>query len=292
MEAEVGPLTGAFAILIYDPFRRGRNSLPGKPRKRRRRGPPQFAGQPKKQWPFPINMIFNVKAFYAVFIVVMIVSMASVGLVSSSSGSNTAKPSPIDITNTPVISAAPVNFASPAPVIDATKAYLAAVKTNAGDIEITLATDTPQTVNSFAFLAAKRFFDGAAFFYIDHDYWAQTGDPDCRSDSKATCTGTRDAGYKLPAEDGALKHVKWSVVAPQVQGGADQVSGGQFRILFATDERLDGKETVFGTVTKGQEILEQHADFLLCTALTQTTPDCVKDLSGALVIESVVVAPK
>jgi len=237
-------------------------------------------------------MIFNVKAFYAVFIVVMIVSMASVGLVSQSSGNNTVKPSPIDITATPVISAAPVNFASPAPVIDGTQPFVATLKTNKGDIEITLATDTPLAVNSFAFLAAKRFFDGAGFFYIDHDFWAQVGDPDCRTDSKATCTGTRDAGYKLPVENGALKHVKWSVVAPEVQGGGNQVSGGQFRILFTTDERLDGRETVLGTVTKGQEILEQQANFLLCTALTQTTPDCAKDLSTALVIESVLVEPK
>ena len=237
-------------------------------------------------------MIFNVKAFYAVFIVVMIVSMASVGLVSQNSGNNTVKPSPIDITATPVISAAPVNFASPAPVIDGNQPYVATLKTNKGDIEITLATDTPQAVNSFYFLQAKRFYDGAAFFYVDHDFWAQAGDPDCRTDSKATCTGTRDAGYRLPVETGALKHVKWSVVAPEVQGGGNQVSGGQFRILFTADERLDGRETVFGTVTRGQEILEQQSNFLLCTALTQTTPDCAKDLSAALVIESVLVEPK
>jgi len=237
-------------------------------------------------------MIFNVKAFYAVFIIVMIASMASVGLVSQTSGSNITRPSPIDITATPVISAAPVTFASPAPVIDAGQPYVATLTTNEGVIEITLATDTSQAVNSFAFLAAKRFYDGAAFFYIDHDFWAQAGDPDCRADSKATCTGTRDAGYKLPIEKGALKHVKWSVVAPEVQGGADQVSGGQFRILFTTDERLDGRETVFGTVTKGQDILEQQADLLLCTALTQATTDCTKDLSSALIIESVLVTPK
>jgi cyclophilin family peptidyl-prolyl cis-trans isomerase len=226
--------------------------LPGKPRKRRRRGPPQYASQPARKWPFPLNYIFNVKAFYALFIIVMIASMASVGLVSSQGNNSNPKPSPFDITATPVISAAPVSFASPAPVIDATKAYVATIKTNEGDIEIALATDAPQAVNSFAFLAAKEFFNGAAFFYMDHDYWAQAGDPDCRADSKATCTGTRDAGYKLPVENAAGKHVKGAIVAPQVQGGDNLVSGGQFRILFATDERLDGDETVFGTVTKGQ----------------------------------------
>jgi cyclophilin family peptidyl-prolyl cis-trans isomerase len=222
----------------------------------------------------------------------MIASMASIGLVSNSGSGNTAHPSPFDITPTPAFTSAPVNFASPAPVIDASKPYIATLKTDRGDIEITLSTDAPQAVNSFAFLAAKKFYDGAAFFYVDHSYWAQAGDPDCRTDSKSTCTGTRDAGYKLPNEIGGTKHVKYAVVAPSVQGGANQVSGGQFRILLADDPRLDGQETVFGMVTKGQDILDKQPDLLLCTALTQATDNCSKVLTDALIINSVTVAPK
>ncbi|MEO8457499.1 MAG: peptidylprolyl isomerase [Chloroflexota bacterium] len=220
----------------------------------------------------------------------MIVSMAAVGLSRNSSSGNVAPPSPIDVTETPVISAAPINFASPAQVIDGTKPYVATVKTNKGDITITLATDTPETVNSFKFLAAKGFYNDAAFFYVDHAYWAQAGDPDCRADSKTTCTGSNDGGYKLPIEGTALKHVKFAVVAPVVQGG-EQVSGGQFRILFADDSRLDGKETVFGTVTGGQDVLQNAADFRLCTALTQAVPNCDTDIANTVIIQSVTVAP-
>src|SRR5262249_50725194 len=151
---------------------------------------------PARKWPFPLNYLFNIKAFYAIFIIVMIASMASVGLVSQNGSNNTVKPSPIDITATPVISAAPITFASPAPVADPAVTYVATLHTNKGEIEITLDSKAAQAVNSFVFLARKQFYDGASFFYIDHNYWAQAGDPDCRTDSKATCTGTRDSGYK------------------------------------------------------------------------------------------------
>lgn len=245
----------------------------------------------KTRLPFPVNLLFNVKSFYVIFIVVMIASMASVGLATSSSGTKPPPPPIIDITNTPAATSQAKVFASPAPVIDGTKPYNATFKTNKGDIVVKLATDTPDTVNSLAFLAAKNFYDGQAFFYLDHEYWAQVGDPACNPDLEQVCTGTSDAGYKLPLEAGTLKHVKWAVVAPSVQGTADEVSGGQFRILFAEDSRLDGTETVFGTVIEGQSILENAATLHLCTALTQQEAGCAKDFTDAIIIEDVTVEP-
>jgi cyclophilin family peptidyl-prolyl cis-trans isomerase len=264
--------------------------LPTKPRKRRRRGPVEFQGERKTKLPFPINLIFNVKAFYFLFIIVMIVSMAAVGLGVTQGSQNPAPPPIIDITPTPQVSAPAKIFASTAPVIDGSQPYVATLKTNKGDISIKLATDTPQTVNSFAFLAAKGYYDNSAFFYIDHQYWAQGGDSGCLSDGTTTCTGTGDAGYKIPVETTSAKHVKWAVVAPLIQGSQD-VSGGQFRILFTDDSRLDGTETIFGTVVAGQAILEQQPDLRLCSALTQIVTGCDKDLSSALIIQHVVVAP-
>jgi cyclophilin family peptidyl-prolyl cis-trans isomerase len=221
----------------------------------------------------------------------MIASMAAVGF--SAGQSQTPEPPPIiDVTITPAATSQAVNFASPAPVIDATKPYQATIKTNEGDIVIDLATDTPQTVNSLAFLAAKNFYDNQAFFYVDHNYVAQVGDPVCNPELQQICTGTGDAGYRVPTETGSLEHTKWNVVAPSIQGSDNEVSGGQFRILFADDHRLDGTETVFGTVVSGQDVLENAPNFLLCSALTQQSANCAKDLSGALVIEDVTVTPK
>jgi peptidyl-prolyl cis-trans isomerase B (cyclophilin B) len=264
--------------------------LANKQRKRRRRGPVVSEGPRKSKLPFPVNLIFNVKAFYFVFIVVMIVSMAAVGLGVSQGKGKITPPAKIDITPTPQASAAAKVFASPAPVIDGTQPYIATLTTNKGDIQVKLATDTPQTVNSFAFLAAKGYYDNTAFFFLDHQYWAQGGDSECILNGTTTCTGTGDAGYKVPVETTSAKHVTWAVVAPLVQGTED-VSGGQFRILFTDDSRLDGTESVFGTVTKGQDILEAQPDTRLCSALTQTVVGCDKDLSNALTIQHVVVAP-
>ncbi len=264
--------------------------MANKQRRRRRRGPVVTEGERKTKLPFPVNLIFNVKAFYFLFIIVMIVSMAAVGLGVSQGKNNVAPPENIDITPTPQASAAAKVFASPAAVIDGTKAYVATLTTNKGDIEMTLATDTPQTVNSFAFLAAKGYYDGTAFFYLDHQYWAQAGDSECVLEGVTTCTGTGDAGYKVPVETTAAKHVTWAVVAPVVQGTED-VSGGQFRILFTDDPRLDGTETVFGTVTKGMDILEAQPDLRLCSALTQAVVGCDQDLSNALIIQHVDVEP-
>ncbi len=262
--------------------------MPESKRRRRRRGP-QAEGQRKSRLPFPINLIFNVKSFYVVFIVVMIASMASVGLAQSGGGSK-PEPAPIiDITNTPEATSQAKVFASPAPVVDGTLPFVATFSTNKGEIVIELATDTPETVNSLAFLAAKNFYDGQAFFFLDQQYWAQAGDPACNPELDQICTGTGDAGYPLPVEVGSLKHVKWAVVAPSKQGSEDIVSAGQFRILFADDSRLDGTETVFGTVVEGQDILESAANFHLCTALTQEEPGCQEDFTEAILIEDVVV---
>ncbi|MEO8039235.1 MAG: hypothetical protein ABI794_10730, partial [Betaproteobacteria bacterium] len=53
-----------------------------------------------------------------------------------------------------------------------------------------------------------RFDNGSnqtAFFYVDHQYWAQGGDSECILDGITTCTGTGDAGYKVPIETTAAK---------------------------------------------------------------------------------------
>jgi cyclophilin family peptidyl-prolyl cis-trans isomerase len=219
----------------------------------------------------------------------MIASMASVGLAANSGGSNPEPPPIIDITNTPEATSQAKTFASPAPVVDGTLPFVATFTTNKGDIVVELATDTPETVNSLAFLAAKNFYDGQAFFYLDHQYWAQAGDPACNPELDQICTGTGDAGYRLPVEAGELKHVQWALVAPSVQGSEALVSAGQFRVLFADDSRLDGTETVFGTVVEGQDILEGAANFHLCTALTQEEPGCQEDFTEAVIIEDLVV---
>jgi cyclophilin family peptidyl-prolyl cis-trans isomerase len=179
-------------------------------------------------------------------------------------------------------------YSEPAQTIDGTKPHVAMIETSMGMIEVELATDAPSVVNSFAFLAGKGFYDGTAFFWVD-DYFAQAGDPTCNLDEDAICSGVGGPGYTLPREDNGATHEQWAVVALDLGAGEESVHGSQFRILRQDDTRLDGSETVFGTVTGGQEILTSLGSFLPCSVADSNT--CAEDLSSALVIEKIEVRP-
>jgi cyclophilin family peptidyl-prolyl cis-trans isomerase len=257
--------------------------------RRRRRATGDYQGQRRTKLPFPINLIFNVRAFYLFFIVIMIASMAAVGLGNFGSGSRQT----LDIEDDAVVEPTPdasLTFDAPAPTIDGTLPHVAKIKTNQGDIQVQLATDAPTAVNSFAFLAGNGFYDGTVFFFVDRDYVAQAGDPGCRPDADTVCSGTGGPGYSLKLEPNTtVKHERWAVVAPTLGTGGEDVHGSQFRILYQADPRMDGQETVFGTVIAGQEILEELDDFAPCSVVD--SPTCADSLSDALVIEDVIVEP-
>ena len=262
------------------------------PRQRRRkRGPAVYQGPRRARPPFPINLIFNVKAFYFFFIVVMIASMGAVGLGGTFGSSPSSRPPPVEEELQPEETPAVLSFDGPAPVLDATKPYVAVLQTNKGPIEIRLATDAPDFVNSFAFLAGKGFYDGMTFFYVNHSLGAQAGDPTCKAESGKVCTGVGGPGYVLPIEQTSEKHEQWAVAALSLGEGTSDVHGSQFRILFGADPRLDGKETVFGKVISGQEILQAIPDFEACSIAPAGSTTCAPDMSSALVIETVTVKP-
>src|SRR3989304_282525 len=144
-----------------------------------------YAGPPRTKLPFPINILLNQKFFYTFFIVLMSASMGAGGLVSSAGGNAPGAPDVPDVTPAPTVVNA---FSWPegaAQVIDATKPYVATIKTNKGDIKIELASDAPKAVNSFAFLVGKGFYNDTAFFYVNKDYFAQAGDRNCSPASAA-----------------------------------------------------------------------------------------------------------
>lgn len=219
----------------------------------------------------------------------MIASMAAVGLVGFGSTSSSGVPIP-DEQDLPSATPFVQTYDAPAATIDGTQPHIATIETNQGTIEIELVTDAPAAVNSFAFLAGKGFYNGTTFFWVDHEYFAQAGDPTCNVDEAAICSGVGGPGYTLPLEESSAGHDQWAVVAPAINvGGEPAVHGSQFRILYAGDERLDGSETVFGHITSGQEILEALPQMVPCTVVTSET--CTEEMSGALVIESVEVRP-
>jgi peptidylprolyl isomerase len=249
----------------------------------------EYAGPRRAKPPFPINLVFNVRAFYMFFIVVMIVSIAVVGLAPGNRGTRTSPEIEDEVVAEETPSTA-LSFEAPARTIDATKPYTATIKTDKGEVKIDLVTDAPETVNSFAFLAGSGFYNGTTFFYVSPQYWAQAGDPTCRVDGETLCSGSGGPGYSLRLENTQEGHDQWAVVAPTLGQGGEDIHGSQFRILYQPDPRLNGEETVFGRVVQGQEILEGLDELAPCSVVSREK--CDPDLSSALVIQEVIVEPR
>jgi len=225
--------------------------------------------------------------------VLMIASLAAVGLAPGLGGSSSSVPPPI-LDETPEADnplASKTFPDGPAKVIDAKDGYKAIIKTNEGTITVALSKEATEAVNNFAFLAGKGFYDNTLFFYVNPEFAAQAGDPTCDASGEHSCTGFGDPGYApLPVEKTGGKHDQWAVVAPAVVEG-EAVHPSQFRILLQPDPRLDGQETVFGHVIEGQDVLEQANSFIPCSMAQVDGCQQKLDLASALIIQDVIVEP-
>jgi peptidyl-prolyl cis-trans isomerase B (cyclophilin B) len=133
--------------------------------------------------------------------------------------------------------------------IDPNASYRVALETNRGSLELTLPPEhAPETVNNFVFLAREGFYDGTTFHRVIDGFMVQGGDP--------TGTGTGGPGYQFEDEldDNPLRHEDAGVVS-MANAGPD-TNGSQFFITLDAQPHLDGKHTVFGEVTDGQDVVE------------------------------------
>jgi cyclophilin family peptidyl-prolyl cis-trans isomerase len=131
--------------------------------------------------------------------------------------------------------------------VDPTKQYFASVKmASGGEFVIQLYPDkAPITVNSFVFLACKKFFDGVTFHRVLDKFMAQGGDP--------TGTGTGGPGYEFVNEKSDLAFNRDGVVA-MANSGPD-TNGSQFFITYGAQEFLNGDYTIFGQVVEGMDVV-------------------------------------
>ncbi|HLL87713.1 MAG TPA: peptidylprolyl isomerase [Tepidisphaeraceae bacterium] len=139
--------------------------------------------------------------------------------------------------------------AAPAMSIDPSKSYTATFDTSRGQVVCKLfAKDAPKTVNNFVFLARDKFYDGTKFHRVIPDFMVQGGDPEG--------TGRGGPGYKFGDEvgPGKPKHKKGSLSMANAGPGTN---GSQFFITHVVTDWLDGKHTVFGEVTSGQDVVDQ-----------------------------------
>ena len=136
------------------------------------------------------------------------------------------------------------------------------IKTTKGDIEAVLyATKTPMTVANYLNLASKDYYDGLTFHRVIPNFMIQGGCP--------LGTGSGGPGYKFQDEtDKSLKHTGpgvFSMANSDPRGSKAAYSndgksnGSQFFITHEATPWLDGMHTVFGKVTKGQDVVNAIA---------------------------------
>jgi peptidyl-prolyl cis-trans isomerase B (cyclophilin B) len=121
------------------------------------------------------------------------------------------------------------------------------LKTSKGPIEITIfASKTPVTAANFLNLASRGYYDGISFHRVIADFMVQGGDP--------SGTGAGGPGYTFEDEFlRDLKHSKPGILSMANRG--PRTNGSQFFITHVPTPWLDGKHTVFGEVTKGQDVV-------------------------------------
>ncbi|MFJ5262779.1 peptidylprolyl isomerase [Streptomyces sp. NPDC088387] len=153
----------------------------------------------------------------------------------------------------------------PAMSIDKSADYTMKLATTCGDIDIDLkASAAPRTVNSFAFLAGKGYFDHTNCHRLTNSgiFVLQCGDPQG--------TGMGGPGYTIPDENLKDTTLKGDVYPAGTVAMANQYNsqtkegrntgGSQFFLVYQ-DSPLPPDYTPFGTVTEaGMKVLKKISD--------------------------------
>jgi cyclophilin family peptidyl-prolyl cis-trans isomerase len=162
---------------------------------------------------------------------------------------------------------------APPMTIDPNKTYVATINTGKGSFKIALdAKDAPNTVNNFVFLARDGYYDGVSFHRVIEDFVAQTGDP--------TGTGSGGPGYTLDVENADQPFTEGTVGMAKPADASSPNNGSQFFITLTDTPTLEGRNTVFGHVTDGLDVVKE---------LTARDPQLVQDPPPGDRIESITI---
>jgi peptidyl-prolyl cis-trans isomerase B (cyclophilin B) len=146
----------------------------------------------------------------------------------------------------------PQKFSHEPKVTIARTAYTATIDTNCGTIVVRLdGKHAPHTVNSFAFLAGKHYFDNTPCHRLTTSgiYVLQCGDP--------TGTGSGGPGYTIPDEN--LKGASYPAGTLAMANTGQPHSGGSQFFFCYDDTQLPPQYTPFGKVTQGLDVLKKIA---------------------------------
>lgn len=151
----------------------------------------------------------------------------------------------------------------PAMTIDPNKSYAATFETSRGTVVCELfAKEAPRTVNNFVFLARENLYDGTVFHRVIANFMIQGGDP--------TGTGRGGPGYRFEDEFDGSPH-RHKVGSLSMANAGPNTNGSQFFITHVVTDWLDGRHTVFGHVTSGQDVVNQvqQGDQIIRVTITE-----------------------
>jgi peptidyl-prolyl cis-trans isomerase B (cyclophilin B) len=116
----------------------------------------------------------------------------------------------------------------------------------------------PYTASNFKKLVRNKFYIKTAIHRVIPGYLVQGGDPLSKKRDR-NIIGTGGPGYTLPAEI-QLKHVRGAVAMGRLPDNVNPKrlsNGSQFYICLRPIPTQDGKDTVFGHVVSGLEVLDE-----------------------------------
>ena len=132
---------------------------------------------------------------------------------------------------------------------------IAVIETKFGKIEMELFADkAPGHVKNFKDLAKTGFYDGTIFHRVIPGFMIQGGDPNTKSDDRAT-HGMGGPGYPINAEFNDTLHKRGTLSMARSQD--PNSAGSQFFIVVKKSSFLDGKYTAFGKVLSGMAVADQ-----------------------------------
>ncbi len=144
-----------------------------------------------------------------------------------------------------------LSLKKPDPMIfDPAKDYFWVLETTKGTIKVKLLPQVaPMHVTSTIFLTNKGFYDNLPFHRVIPEFMAQGGCP--------LGTGTGGPGYQYNGEvDPKVKHDRPYRLS-MANTGRPGTDGSQFFLTFRPTPWLDGKHTIFGDVTEGQDVVKK-----------------------------------
>ena len=167
---------------------------------------------------------------------------------------------------------------------------IAIIETSKGDIELVLFEDhAPNTVANFVSLADSGYYDGILFHRVLAKFMAQGGDPNSR-EGAAGNPGEGGPGYSIKDEhtnDDSRNHFAGTLSMAKTP--APNTGGSQFFLTHLPTPHLDGRHTVFGTITSGLDTarsIEKDDEIISITITRKRDHEYVPEKIGEVTEET------